>query len=115
MMWRWCGDYDVGYDQLVIECIGMRCGLLMSICLCLVSFSGYAATGKSDAQIKKEIIKESIESYPGNCACPYNHAKNGSRCGGRSAYSRNGGYDVVCYESDVTNEMIRQWKQENAE
>lgn len=56
--------YDVGYDWLVIECIGMRCGLLMAICLCLVSFSGYAATGKSDAQIKKEIIKESIESYP---------------------------------------------------
>ncbi|MHA4791027.1 hypothetical protein ACX1CD_31030, partial [Klebsiella pneumoniae subsp. pneumoniae] len=26
-----------------------------------------------------------------------------------------GGYDVVCYESDVTDEMIRQWKQENAE
>ncbi|WP_432759813.1 hypothetical protein [Escherichia coli] len=56
-----------------------------------------------------------IESYPGNCACPYNHARNGSRCGGRSAYSRNGGYDVVCYEGDVTDEMIRQWKQENAE
>ena len=107
--------YDVGYDWLVIECIGMRCGLLMAICFCLVSFSGYAATGKSDAQIKKEIIKESIESYPGNCACPYNHARNGSRCGGRSAYSRTGGYDVVCYESDVTDEMIRQWKQENAE
>lgn len=107
--------YDVGYDWLVIECIGMRCGLLMAICFCLVSFSGYAAKGKSDAQIKKEIIKESIESYPGNCACPYNHARNGSRCGGRSAYSRTGGYDVVCYESDVTDEMIRQWKQENAE
>ncbi|EOA2873883.1 hypothetical protein ACHZAF_002255, partial [Escherichia coli] len=25
------------------------------------------------------------------------------------------GYDVVCYEGDVTDEMIRQWKQENAE
>lgn len=31
------------------------------------------------------------------------------------SYSRNGGYDVVCYEGDVTDEMIRQWKQENAE
>lgn len=38
----------------------MRCGLLMAICLCLVSFSGYAATGKSDAQIKKEIIKDPL-------------------------------------------------------
>ncbi|QNS75210.1 hypothetical protein DXE55_13220 [Escherichia coli O145] len=42
-------------------------------------------------------------------------SRGGSRCGGRSAYSRTGGYDVVCYESDVTDEMIRQWKQENAE
>ncbi|HHH6237558.1 TPA: hypothetical protein ACP2H6_000675, partial [Escherichia coli] len=31
----------------------MRCGLLIVICLCLVSFGGYAATEKSDAQIKK--------------------------------------------------------------
>ncbi|EPX8182686.1 hypothetical protein ACW2PP_003746 [Escherichia coli] len=97
----------------------MRCGLLIVICLCLVSFGGYAATEKSDAQIKKEIIKEiikeSIESYPGNCACPYNYARNGSRCGGRSAYSRSGGYNVICYESDVTDEMIQQWKRENGE
>ncbi|MCV5767329.1 hypothetical protein OFN22_27870, partial [Escherichia coli] len=26
----------------------MRCGLLIVICLCLVSFGGYAATEKSD-------------------------------------------------------------------
>ena len=29
--------YDVGYDWLVIECIGMRCGLLMAICLLTVA------------------------------------------------------------------------------
>ena len=27
---------------------------------------------KSDAEIKQEIIKQSIASYRGNCLCPYN-------------------------------------------
>ena len=39
----------------------------------------------SDEAIAKEIIKESIDSYPGRCPCPYNVAKNGSSCGRRSA------------------------------
>ena len=38
------------------------------------------------------MIKESIDGYPGNCPCPYNTARNGSRCGKRSAYNRAGGY-----------------------
>jgi len=65
----------------------------------------------SDAQVKKAIIKESIEQYPGNCPCPYNIAKNGSRCGKRSAYSRPGGYEPICYPSDVTHEMILEWRE----
>lgn len=37
----------------------------------------------------------------GSCPCPYNVASDGSVCGGRSAYSRSGGYEPVCYESDI--------------
>lgn len=33
----------------------------------------------------------------GSCDCPYDYARNGSRCGGRSAYSRPGGRSPVCY------------------
>ncbi|WP_405030749.1 SH3 domain-containing protein [Pleomorphomonas sp. JP5] len=33
----------------------------------------------------------------GSCDCPYDYARNGSRCGGRSAYSRPGGREPVCY------------------
>lgn len=91
----------------------MKVKFFIVMCLCFVSVLGYAKTNKSDSQIKQEIIRESIESYPGNCACPYNHARNGSRCGGRSAYSRSGGYNVICYASDVTDEMVRQWRQEH--
>jgi len=64
----------------------------------------------SDDQVKKAIIKESIEQYPGNCPCPYNSASNGSSCGRRSAYSRAGGYAPLCYPSDVTKELIKEWR-----
>lgn len=64
----------------------------------------------SDQEIKKRIIQASIASYPGNCPCPYNSARNGSRCGGRSAWSRQGGYSPICYENDVTEEMVNNWR-----
>lgn len=36
----------------------------------------------------------------GSCDCPYDRASNGSRCGGRSAYSRPGGRSPICYVSE---------------
>ena len=50
---------------------------------------------KTDAQIKQEIIKESIGSYRGSCPCPYNTDRAGRRCGARSAYSRPGGRSPI--------------------
>ena len=69
------------------------------------------ARGKlSDARVKQRIVKASIASYPGNCPCPYNSASNGSRCGGRSAWSRGGGYAPMCYAGDVTKAQVRAWR-----
>ena len=64
----------------------------------------------SDATIVKAIIQDSIDGYSGNCPCPYNSARNGSRCGKRSAYSREGGYAPVCFKEDVTKEMISEYR-----
>jgi hypothetical protein len=64
----------------------------------------------SDAEIRKRIIAESIESYPRNCACPYQSASNGSRCGRRSAYDRGGGYAPLCYPRDVSDEMVTEYR-----
>jgi len=64
----------------------------------------------SDAQIKQKIIRESIASYPGSCPCPYNTARNGSNCGGRSAYSRGGGYEPKCYASDVSAAEVKAYR-----
>jgi hypothetical protein len=72
----------------------------------LISFG---ETGHNQ-QIIQNIISESIANYSGNCPCPYNRASNGSSCGKRSAYSKVGGYSLVCYAQDVTPAMISTYK-----
>jgi len=67
----------------------------------------------TDDQIKQLIINESIASYPSVCACPYSVARNGSMCGARSAYSKPGGYDPICYKTDVTKQMLERYKRRN--
>jgi len=67
----------------------------------------------TDDQVAQQIIKESIANYPGPCACPYNHARNGSSCGRRSAYSRTGGYDTVCYREDVSANDITAYREQH--
>lgn len=71
----------------------------------------WAKPRPGDAAIKQRIIQASIAAYPGNCPCPYSVARNGSRCGGRSAYSRSGGYAPLCYPSDVTEADLREYRQ----
>lgn len=67
----------------------------------------------SDAQIKQKVIEESIAQYPGPCACPFNHSRNGSSCGKRSAWSKPGGYDPICYADEVTPQMIKDWREQH--
>ncbi len=65
----------------------------------------------SDSSIRKKMIKDSINAYPGNCPCPYNAARNGSSCGRRSAYNRPGGYAPLCYQKDITKDMIKRYRE----
>jgi hypothetical protein len=67
----------------------------------------------TDREIKKILIAESIAAYSGNCPCPYNTARNGSRCGRRSAHSRAGGEAPLCFESDITAEMVQRYREAN--
>jgi hypothetical protein len=64
----------------------------------------------TDDQIRQQIIRQSIASYPGSCPCPYSVARNGSSCGGRSAYSRAGGYQPKCYPKDVSQADLNSYK-----
>ena len=87
--------------------------VLLAACFSLLGPAQSAAQKQqqSDADIKKAIIADSISRYSGNCPCPYNTARNGSRCGKRSAYSKPGGASPICYETDVTPEMVKTWKE----
>lgn len=57
-------------------------------------------------QVVRAVMARSLAGYSGRCPCPDNLDRAGRRCGGRSAYSRAGGYGPLCYPSDVTQEMI---------
>ncbi len=99
------------------------------LAICLVSWAiGSSATaaeaapplasapaGKrlSDSQIKQLLIEESIAAYPGSCPCPYSTARNGTRCGKRSAYDRKGGAAPLCYARDVTAELVAAYRAEH--
>ena len=89
----------------------MKKFLVLLFNLCFIS--ACQSFANTDEQIKQIIIKQSIANYSGNCPCPYNSARNGSRCGGRSAYSRAGGYAPLCYPSDVTPKMVDDYKKRN--
>jgi len=84
------------------------CSLLIAATSLIIA--AYAEKTKTDAEIKQAIITDSLASYPGTCACPYNIDRAGHRCGRRSAYSRPGVYSPVCYDSDVTKQMIREYR-----
>ena len=77
---------------------------------CLFAGPSEAATPLTDSEVRSAIIQQSIVSYPGNCPCPYNLARNGSSCGRRSAYTKPGGYAPICYPADVTQGMVDEYR-----
>ena len=72
-----------------------------------------AAQPASDTEIRQAIIAQSIASYRGPCPCPYNTARNGTRCGARSAYSRPGGASPVCFPQDVSQAMLDEYRRQH--
>lgn len=86
----------------------VACGLAIS---CLAFANAEQATKpKTDDQIKQEIIKESISRYSGSCPCPYSKDRAGRSCGKRSAYSKPGGASPLCYPSDVSKQMVDEYR-----
>lgn len=78
-----------------------------------VAIAGLAlapAAAQSDAQVRQQIIRQSIAAYPGPCPCPYSVMRNGRSCGRRSAYSRPGGYAPICYPADISEAEVRAWR-----
>ncbi len=66
----------------------------------------FLVSNQSQAKTPKQMIKESIANYPGKCPCPYSIMSDGNKCGKRSAYSKPGGYEPLCYVSDILVEEV---------
>jgi hypothetical protein len=78
---------------------------------------GKVGTVLTAAAIAAIIVQASRDQYHAAgrpCACPDDTTRNGSACGGRSAYSRPGGAAPLCYPSDVTVAMIESYRQKQA-
>ena len=68
--------------------------MLVLTLLLPTAFAQSSKTGKvemTDAEIRQQIIKESISNLKGSCPCPYSLDADGEMCGHRSAYSQRGG------------------------
>lgn len=87
--------------------------LLLSSTVFITPLTLAKSTRLTDDQVKQQIIDESIASYSGSCACPYNSARNGSHCGKRSAWSRAGGYAPLCYKNEISKQQVTQWREAN--
>ena len=93
--------------------LAIRLAVAGALSLLLLSPTVDAKGALSDSQIRQLLIQQSIASYPGNCPCPYNAARNGSSCGRRSAYSRARGYQPLCYSRDISQRMVDDYRQHN--
>jgi hypothetical protein len=82
----------------------------------IAAFSGLMLAGAAlaaemtDDAVRECIVRDSVAAYPGNCPCPYNTDRAGRSCGGRSAWSRGGGYSPICYAREVTDEQVRDFR-----
>jgi len=65
----------------------------------------------TDGQVREQIVRTSVASYSGKCACPYSNDAHGNPCGARSAWSKPGGPKVLCFEHEVTDQQIGQFRQ----
>lgn len=66
------------------------------------------------AAIIVQISRDQYHATGKPCACPDDTTRDGKACGDRSAYSRPGGAEPLCYPTDVTATMIEQYRQKMA-
>lgn len=72
--------------------------------------AGAWAGEMTDLEVRAAIVRESVASYPGSCACPESSDAAGRRCGARSAYSKPGGAKPICYVHEITDEQVKKFR-----
>jgi hypothetical protein len=95
----------------------MRPTIIAAVALIILTGAATAQRAPSDQEIAQAIIRECLAIYHAErpCACPEDVAKNGSRCGRRSAYDRPGGAAPRCYVKDVKPAEIAGYRDDKKE
>jgi hypothetical protein len=90
----------------------MRETIIAIVSLLYLAGSATAQRSPADQEIAQAIIHECLAIYHAErpCACPDDTARNGSRCGRRSAYDRPGGAAPRCYDKDVRPEEVAAYR-----
>jgi hypothetical protein len=87
----------------------MRLGILAAILIVAPA----SAQSNADERDRQRMIQQSISAYDGPCPCPYNVMRNGRSCGGNSAYTKPGRASPLCYSRDISDAMLRTWRERN--
>lgn len=67
---------------------------------------------RSIQKVKKYMIWQSMDEYQGKCPCPQSWTHGGGRCGRLSAYSRQRVKSLLCYQSDISLDMVNRFLQQ---
>jgi hypothetical protein len=84
--------------------------LMRCVVLVLALSVGWGHSAKMPRPTRRSSRRSSNSQSPVSCPCPYNTDRTGRRCGGGSAYSRRGGAAPLCYEKDVTQTMVDDYR-----
>lgn len=82
--------------------------LIILLCLPLILVNCSSENSEHSA-VKKRMLLEHQAQYQGSCPCPQSFGKNRVRCGDDSVYTKNDGKSPLCYESDITDEMLAEY------
>ncbi len=72
-----------------------------------------AASGASDAQVRRLVIQQAIATSGASCPCPYSKTKKAKLCGSRSVYYQRGGVPMQCYARDVSDQDVDAYRNEH--
>jgi hypothetical protein len=83
-----------------------------------LALAGMAAHAQpvTDAQVREEIIRQTIANFHGACPCPYSKIKDRKgrwvTCGEHSEYFRDG-TAMRCYPKDVSDTEVAAWRNDH--
>jgi len=80
-----------------------------------ISYNAYNSRLSIYDLIRLQVKKDSLYTYPGLCACPFDETSRGNPCGNRSAYIRSGGFEPKCRLSDVSSEEVLEYLQTHSD